>query len=123
MTFSILLSTVSAPEAVCGRAGECSHLNTPSLWFNCAGEPFNNCAILDDYSIEKEPIGVGGFGTVHLGTHRETKKTFAVKYMDITSTCKFNCRSGSAEFLVYGITINTTLYSNGLFLVPNSEQR
>ena len=55
----------------------------------CAGEPFNNCAILDDYSIVKEPIGVGGFGTVHLATHRETKKQFAVKFMDISSNSKF----------------------------------
>jgi hypothetical protein len=56
------------------------------LYLALDGEPFNNCAILDDYTIEKEPIGVGGFGTVHLGTHRETGKNFAVKYMDITST-------------------------------------
>jgi hypothetical protein len=50
-----------------------------------SGEPFNNCAILDDYTIIKEPIGVGGFGTVHLATHRETKKNFAVKFMDVSS--------------------------------------
>ena len=49
---------------------------------------FNNCAILDDYHIEKEPIGVGGFGTVHLGTQRATNKTFAVKYMDVSAICK-----------------------------------
>lgn len=85
-TYYILLSTVST---TCARARKCSHLNTPSLWFKCAGELFNNCAILDDYIIEREPIGVGGFGTVHLGTHRETKKNYAVKYMDITSTRKF----------------------------------
>ena len=49
------------------------------------GETFNNCAIMDDYSIVKEPIGVGGFGTVHLSTHRETKKNYAVKFMDVSS--------------------------------------
>ena len=58
--------------------------------FVCAGEPFNNCAILDDYVIVKEPIGVGGFGTVHLATHRETKKQFAVKFMDISSNSKYS---------------------------------
>ena len=57
--------------------------------FVFTGEPFNNCAILDDYSIIKEPIGVGGFGTVHLATHRETKKQYAVKFMDISSNSKF----------------------------------
>ena len=49
---------------------------------------FNNCAILDDYVIEKEPIGVGGFGTVHLAIQRETKKKFALKYMDVSTICK-----------------------------------
>ena len=97
-TSYILLSTVSATEAVCARAGQCSHLNTPPLWFNCAGEPSNNCAILDDYTIEKEPIGVGGFGTVHLGTHRETGKNFAVKDMDITSTCKLTATLALPNF-------------------------
>ena len=52
---------------------------------SCTGESFNNCAIMDDYSIIKEPIGVGGFGTVHLATHRETKKNYAVKFMDVSS--------------------------------------
>lgn len=39
----------------------------------CAGEKFNNCAILDDYKI-LEKIGQGGFGTVHLATNKETQK-------------------------------------------------
>ena len=85
-TYYILLLTVST---TCAWARKASHLNTPSLWFKCTGELFNNCAILDDYIIEREPIGVGGFGTVHLGTHRETKKNYAVKYMDISTTRKF----------------------------------
>jgi len=55
------------------------------LYLAIDGETFNNCAIMDDYSIVKEPIGVGGFGTVHLATHRETKKNYAVKFMDVSS--------------------------------------
>ena len=35
-----------------------------------------------------EKIGEGGFGTVHLATNKETKKQYAVKYMDMTQICK-----------------------------------
>ena len=47
------------------------------------GEEFNNCAILDEYEIGKV-IGEGGFGKVHLATHKETKKRVAIKFMDIS---------------------------------------
>jgi serine/threonine protein kinase len=52
-----------------------------------AGEKFNFCAILDDYRIA-EKIGEGGFGYVHLATHKEDNKQFAVKFMDMTQTRK-----------------------------------
>lgn len=64
--------------------------NTSMLvFFLCTGEAFNNCAILDDYLIS-EKIGEGGFGTVHLATNKETNKQYAVKYMDMTATRKYN---------------------------------
>ena len=50
-------------------------------------EPFNFCAILDDYDIEKE-IGRGGYGVVNLAINKETRKKFAVKFMDISSARK-----------------------------------
>ena len=46
------------------------------------GEQFNDSAILDDYKIDKL-LGEGGFGKVHLGINRETKKEVAIKFMDI----------------------------------------
>ena len=52
------------------------------------GEPFNYCAILDDYKMH-EKIGEGGFGYVHLATNRETNKQYAIKYMDMTQTRKY----------------------------------
>ena len=51
------------------------------------GEPFNFCAILDDYDVQHQ-IGEGGFGTVKLATHKETRKKYAVKFMDISSARK-----------------------------------
>lgn len=47
------------------------------------GEEFNNCAILDEYEIGKV-LGQGGFGQVLHAKHRETKKKFAIKFMDIS---------------------------------------
>ena len=38
----------------------------------------------------QEKIGEGGFGTVHLATNRETNVQYAIKFMDMTQTCKFN---------------------------------
>jgi len=47
------------------------------------GEEFNNCAILDEYEIGKV-LGQGGFGQLLLAKHKETKKKFAIKFMDIS---------------------------------------
>jgi len=38
---------------------------------------------LDDYQIVKE-LGVGGFGKVMLGRHKEEKKEVAIKFMDVS---------------------------------------
>jgi len=38
----------------------------------------------------QEKIGEGGFGYVHLATNKETNKQYAIKFMDMTQTCKFN---------------------------------
>lgn len=46
------------------------------------GEDFNYCAILDDYEIGKT-LGVGGFGKVVLGKHRENKTEVAIKFTDV----------------------------------------
>jgi hypothetical protein len=51
-----------------------------------AGEEFSYSAILDDYQIIKE-LGVGGFGKVMLGRHKEDKKEVAIKFMDISENC------------------------------------
>ncbi len=48
-----------------------------------SGEDFNYSAILDDYVISRE-LGVGGFGTVMLGKHKEEKKEVAIKFMDVS---------------------------------------
>lgn len=53
------------------------------------GEQFNDSAILDDYKIDKL-LGEGGFGKVHLGINRETKKEVAIKFMDIRQIRKFH---------------------------------
>lgn len=50
------------------------------------GEEFNYSAILDDYQIVRE-LGVGGFGKVMLGKHKEEKKEVAIKFMDISENC------------------------------------
>ena len=47
-----------------------------------AGEEFNFCAILDDYELGKT-LGVGGFGKVLLGKHREKKNEVAIKLTDV----------------------------------------
>lgn len=46
------------------------------------GEDFNYAAVLDDYEMGRT-LGVGGFGKVVLGKHRETKKEMAIKYTEI----------------------------------------
>ena len=42
------------------------------LYIAMKGEDFNYCAILDDYAMGRV-LGIGGFGKVLLGKHRETK--------------------------------------------------
>jgi hypothetical protein len=49
---------------------------------NFSGEDFNYCAILDDYELGRT-LGVGGFGKVILGKHRENKSEVAIKFTDI----------------------------------------
>ena len=46
------------------------------------GEEFNFCALIDDYEIGKT-LGVGGFGKVVLGKHREKKNEVAIKFTDV----------------------------------------
>ena len=50
--------------------------------FVIIGEEFNFCAILDDYELGKT-LGVGGFGKVVLGKHREKKNEVAIKFTDV----------------------------------------
>jgi hypothetical protein len=33
-------------------------------------------------------LGVGGFGTVMLGKHKEEKKEVAIKFMDVSENCR-----------------------------------
>lgn len=42
------------------------------LYIALKGEDFNYCAILDDYEIGRT-LGIGGFGKVVLGKHKENK--------------------------------------------------
>jgi MAP/microtubule affinity-regulating kinase len=51
------------------------------------GEEFSYSAILDDYAITTE-LGVGGFGKVMLGKHKEEKKEVAIKFMDVSEVRK-----------------------------------
>ena len=53
-----------------------------SLYLLLTGEDFNYCAILDDYEIGKT-LGIGGFGKVVLGKHRENKTEVAIKFTDV----------------------------------------
>ena len=46
------------------------------------GEEFNFCAILDDYELGRT-LGIGGFGKVVLGKHREKKSEVAIKFTDV----------------------------------------
>lgn len=57
------------------------------LYFYFLGEDFNYSAILDDYAIIRE-LGVGGFGKVMLGRHKEDKREVAIKFMDVSENCK-----------------------------------
>jgi hypothetical protein len=45
------------------------------------------CSLFD--VIVKE-LGVGGFGKVMLGRHKEEKKEVAIKFMDVSESCKTN---------------------------------
>lgn len=46
------------------------------------GEDFSYSAILDDYELGRT-LGVGGFGKVLLGKHREKKNEVAIKFTDV----------------------------------------
>ena len=52
------------------------------LYLAIRGEDFNYCAILDDYEMGRV-LGVGGFGKVLLGKHRENKNSVAIKFQDV----------------------------------------
>lgn len=52
------------------------------LYCALKGEDFNYCAILDDYEMGKV-LGVGGFGKVLAGKHRDTRQTVAIKFTDV----------------------------------------
>lgn len=52
------------------------------LYLAMKGEDFNYCAILDDYEMGRV-LGVGGFGKVLLGKHRDTKQSVAIKFQDV----------------------------------------
>jgi len=56
--------------------------------FEPIGEEFSYSAILDDYVISTE-LGVGGFGKVMLGKHKEEKKEVAIKFMDVSEVRKY----------------------------------
>lgn len=53
------------------------------------GEPFNYCAILDDYEMGKL-LGKGGFGVVYLATNKLSNKQYAIKFMDMTQARKYS---------------------------------
>jgi len=52
------------------------------LYIALKGEEFNFCAILDDYELGRT-LGIGGFGKVVLGKHREKKSEVAIKFTDV----------------------------------------
>ena len=52
------------------------------LYIALSGENFNYCAVLDDYELGRV-LGVGGFGKVIYGKHKETKKEVAIKFTDV----------------------------------------
>ena len=62
--------------------GKCIKLTLMTLIFYPIGEDFNYCAILDDYELGRT-LGVGGFGKVVLGKHREKKNEVAIKFTDV----------------------------------------
>jgi serine/threonine protein kinase len=53
-----------------------------TLYLALRGEDFNYCAILDDYEVGRT-LGIGGFGEVKLGRHRENKSEVAIKFADV----------------------------------------
>lgn len=52
------------------------------LYLALKGEDFNHAAILDDYEIGRT-LGVGGFGEVKLGKHRDNRSEVAIKFADV----------------------------------------
>ena len=52
------------------------------LYCSLKGEEFNYSAVLDDYEMGKL-LGVGGFGKVYQGKHRDTKAIVAIKFTDV----------------------------------------
>lgn len=56
--------------------------SNPFMYYLDVGEDFNYCAILDDYELGRT-LGVGGFGKVVLGKHREKKSEVAIKFTDV----------------------------------------
>jgi MAP/microtubule affinity-regulating kinase len=58
-----------------------SHPKVSKISYLSSGDNFNFCAILDDYEMGKT-LGVGGFGKVVLGRHRQTKTEVAIKFTD-----------------------------------------
>ena len=66
--------------------GDVLYLSMKGILYNSliyVGEDFSYSAILDDYLITEE-LGVGGFGKVMLGKHKEEKKEVAIKFMDVS---------------------------------------
>jgi MAP/microtubule affinity-regulating kinase len=56
--------------------------NGDILYLASKGEDFSYAAMLDDYELGKT-LGVGGFGKVILGKHRETRGEVAIKFSDV----------------------------------------
>lgn len=56
--------------------------NGDILYLAAKGEDFSYAAILDDYELGKT-LGVGGFGKVILGKHRETRGEVAIKFNEV----------------------------------------
>lgn len=59
-----------------------SKVSLVSIYLFHVGEDFNYCAILDDYEIGRT-LGVGGFGKVVLGKHKDNKSEVAIKFTDV----------------------------------------
>ena len=83
------------------------------------GEAFNFCAILDDYN-RHEKIGEGGFGQVYLATSKNDKKQYAIKFMDMTQTCKLLHFSNMVKIAVlFARTNNCDHFRDSLIKATN----